>query len=126
MENNISLGLAVLFGVAIGIAVGAAIFYDEDVTCTACPDVTCPELVIPECPNVSTSCPAVEKLSCMTESTAEEEAELYEEETGRRVFHMTSSRGCADFLDGSYLRPDKEVIFYADTDDGCELYYILN
>jgi len=117
MENKTILWiLAVLVIVQLGITIWAVTSTIEETECPACPDCVCEPTVIKE----------VEYRDCHDNlDEVEEDMELYEEETGRKVYSLITSKDCDDFLENSYLRPDKEVIGYANTEDGCKIFYVL-
>ena len=114
----------ILIGLAVGLGIGF-IYASESQEETICPscNITCPNVVIPECPAIKDCTPIYNE--CVDPDTAEEDAELYENETGKKVFEAKSSRTCKNFLENSYLRPDKEVISYSNVDDGCLYFYVL-
>lgn len=118
MENNtilwILLGLVVI---SIGITIWAVTSTTEEVVeCPKTPDCVCNPAVVEK----------IEYRDCNDDLDAiEEDMELYEEETGRKIYTLTSSRKCGDFLDNSYLSDNKEVISYANIKKGCKVFYIL-
>lgn len=120
----------VMFAFIVGLGVGFILGDSNSKTSSTldCPDVnlscpSCPACIMPECPAIK-DCTPIYK-SCVDENTAEEDAELYEDQTGLKVYKMQSSRDCEDFLMGSYLRPDKQIVSYANIDNGCVLYYVI-
>lgn len=120
-KNLIYYGTAIVL-FALGLTLGALLFNEPEKVCPSY-NLTCPNIVIPECPAI-TSCTPVYQ-SCVDEDTAEEDAELYGEETGKTIYEMKSSRTCKDFLENSYLREDKKVIAFSDIEDGCKLFYVI-
>ena len=97
---------------------------------------TCPKIDIPECPKVNIpACPQapacnppiVEKIvykACFDDiGAAKEDAEIYEENTGKKVYSIKSTRTCDDFI--LKLPSNREVVSYANLKDGCQVYYVL-
>ena len=106
--------LAIILGLIVGLGVGYFVT---------------PEKVVTETKYINNTVEVVKYQSCnLDEDQAEEDAEIFEEETGRKVFDLKSSRECSDFLknlEDSYWSDKKEVISYVDVEDGCQVYYAL-
>src|SRR3990167_11567477 len=114
--------LAVILGLIVGLGVGYFVTPEKVVTETKYINNTV-EVV----KTVQIPVEVVKYQSCnLDEDQAEEDAEIFEEETGRKVFDLKSSRECSDFLknlEDSYWSDKKEVISYVDVEDGCQVYY---
>lgn len=105
---------------------GAGYYLQPNIPTPFCP---APIVNIPECPVCNPA--VVEKpvyLECQDDpDLAEETAEAYEEDTGRKVYDYNTSYSCKEFLEGKgyFNFEKKEVVSYYDNEDGCTVFYSL-
>jgi|GEM_PF-6860710 len=118
MENNVLWGIIAVCALVLGLLAGIFWIIPE-AECPTCPDCTCPELVCN---------PAIVEetvyIDCHDDlEQVEEDMDLYEEETGIRVYRYQTTRECSDFLEKGFYQDDREIVGYADDDGDCVVFY---